>query len=275
MSEHNRRRALADLVSLDAWKGKPDAEGRFTLHADVAFGQARVGGGVEEKARFRLTLKRAEVVVIVPATEPAKVVKAMVMRGERAEAKVKESDTRTSARQLSANAGVRVGLKQDGADVGVSAGAAAKGSSDRRTSTSVTRSSGPIDIVQSKTFEGDYRWIVTPVIEGEVLDGHPWDAVKKPRLTLRDTRKDRTKGIEPGVRVQVRCMREDLVISDIVLKDARKWNLMQQAPLHRNRVVAAEAVIRDRLATAGLFHGELGELYAEICLAEIVVGEDE
>ncbi|WP_156402148.1 hypothetical protein [Caulobacter sp. Root1472] len=44
---------------------------------------------------------------------------------------------------------------------------------------------------------------------------------------------------------------------------------------HRNRVVAAEAVIRDRLLKAGLVYGALDEPYAQMCLAEVVVGDDE
>jgi hypothetical protein len=93
-------------------------------------------------------------------------------------------------------------------------------------------------------------------------------------MKIRDDRKDRDRHIEPTVRIQVRCLREDLEIKDIVLKDAKRWERLVQSPTHRNRMAAAEAVIRDRLAKAGLFHGPLDEPYAEICLVEVSVGED-
>jgi hypothetical protein len=93
-------------------------------------------------------------------------------------------------------------------------------------------------------------------------------------MKVKDTRKDRARGIEPTVRIQVRCLREDLEISNIVLKDSRAWERLIRSPTHRNRVAAAEAVIRDRLMKAGLIHGALDEPFAEMCLAEVSVGED-
>jgi hypothetical protein len=70
----NRRRAFADVVSIDAWHAAFGAKRpRVDLHADVVFGTARVGGEVESPVRFRLSVKRAEVVVIIPDSEPVSV----------------------------------------------------------------------------------------------------------------------------------------------------------------------------------------------------------
>ncbi|KQZ33802.1 hypothetical protein [Caulobacter sp. Root1472] len=275
MAEHNRRRALADLVGLDAWKGAPDKQGRFTLHVDVAFGASRVGGDVEEKVRFRLSLKRAEVVVIVPETEPAAVDKASVARVNDAASRVKSTKTRTSATKIAAGGSLLAGVSAKGPKAEAKASANASAQAARSATTTSTRQTASLMVCQGKTEDGDYRWVVTPALDGERLEGHPWDAGDAPRLKVRDTRKDREKGIEPTVRVQVRCLREDLVISDIVLKDAKLWHKLSQSPTHRNRIAAAEAVIRDRLMKAGLVHGALDEPYAEMCLAEATVGEDQ
>lgn len=270
----NRRRALADLVSLDAWKGAIDRQGRFNLHVDVAFGQARVGGESEAKARFRLTLRRAEIVVIVPETEPAEIDRATVAR-ETPQVKVSASEDLTSQTSVGGALELDFGLGggKPRADIGVSAQAKTQTASSAKTK--VTRAGGALLVGQGKTGDGDYRWVITPAIEGQKLDGHPWDAVQSPRMKVRDKRKDLDKHIEPTVRIQARCLREDLVISDIVLKDTTVWNDLTQRPGHRNRMAAAEAVIRDRLAKAGLLHDDLGEPYAQLCLAEVSVGEEE
>lgn len=272
MSRPNRLRALADLVGLDAWKGALDSEGRFNLHVDVAFGMARVGGEPEERARFRLVLKRAEIVVVVPATEPATIDQASISR-ESAQVLVSSRETRSSNRSIGADVSGEIGIGLGGAKAKASAKTKASAASARKASTTIMRKGSGLIVGQSKTVEGDYRWVVSPALPDGVLDGHPWDAKKKPRMKIRDDRRDRDRHIEPTVRIQVRCLREDLEIKDIVLKDATRWGQLIKSPTHRNRMVAAEAVIRDRLARAGLFHGPLDEPFAEICLIEVSVGD--
>jgi hypothetical protein len=77
----NRRRAFADVVSIDAWHEPFDAnEGTVDLHADVVFGTARVGGETESPIRFRLSIKRAELLVVIPNSEPVKIDRKSVSR---------------------------------------------------------------------------------------------------------------------------------------------------------------------------------------------------
>ncbi|WP_421736800.1 hypothetical protein [Caulobacter sp.] len=273
MIEHNRRRALADLVGLDAWKGALDKQGRFNLHVDVAFGVSRVGGGVEERARFRICLKRAEVVVIVPPTEPATVDKATVERDSGGlSVKTQESYVTRTQAAASARANVTVGAK-GGVDAGISAAVNSGADVSATSSATLSRNGTALVSGQSQTFDGNYRWVITPAIDGAMLDGHPWDAKQKPRMKVRDDRSDRARHLEPTIRIQVRCLREDLEITDIVLKDTKRWQSLVRSPTHRNRVAAAEAVIRDRLSKAGLFHDPLDEPFSELCLAEVSVGE--
>lgn len=275
MQEHNRRRALADAISLDAWKGEVSAKGKFDLHVDVAFGLARLGGEVEEKARFTLSLKRAEVVVIIPPTEPAKVDKASVARDECVATVVKDVETRQSEGSIGVGVEIDAGVGEKGPKGKAKASARAKTSKSKKAVTTIARQSAAMVIVQSQTADGDYRWTINGAVKGMLLEGKPWSADRAPRMKVVDTRPDRTKGIEPSVRVEVRCLRDDLEISNIVLKDEKKWASLLQSPTHRNRVAAAEAVIRDRLFKAGLAHGALDEPFAQMRLVEVVVGEDE
>jgi hypothetical protein len=83
MSQHhdNRRRAFADVVSIDAWHEPFDGEhGRADLHADIVFGTARVGGEAAAPVRFRLSVKRAEIVLVVPSSEPVSIDRGTVSR---------------------------------------------------------------------------------------------------------------------------------------------------------------------------------------------------
>jgi hypothetical protein len=66
----NRKRAFADVVTIDAWHDSFSGDhAKVDLHVDVAFGTARVGGEMEAPVRFRLSAKRAEVIVIIPESE--------------------------------------------------------------------------------------------------------------------------------------------------------------------------------------------------------------
>jgi hypothetical protein len=77
----NRKRAFADVVTVDAWHEEfDDAHSKVDLHTDVVFGTARVGGEPESPVRFRLSVKRAEVVIIIPELEPVSVDRASVSR---------------------------------------------------------------------------------------------------------------------------------------------------------------------------------------------------
>jgi hypothetical protein len=53
---------------------------RLDLHADIVFGKGRVGGDTESPVRFRLSLRRAEIVVVVPPLEPISIDKKSVSR---------------------------------------------------------------------------------------------------------------------------------------------------------------------------------------------------
>jgi hypothetical protein len=88
-------------------------------------------------------------------------------------------------------------------------------------------------------------------------------------MKLVDQRKSPDAGIAPGVRVEIRCRREDLVISDLVLKDEAIWAALSSRVGFKNRLAAAEAYIRDRLASDGLEVGDMEELFSRLTLASV------
>ena len=81
-NDANRKRILADVVTVDVWHSPFDEnKGTADLHVDVVFDEGRMGGENESQVRFRLSLKKAELVLLLPPTEPIKIDKSTVARG--------------------------------------------------------------------------------------------------------------------------------------------------------------------------------------------------
>lgn len=269
----NQIRNLAEVVTLEAWHDRFDGgRMRADLHVNVAFSTGRIGGKATDKVRFRLMLRQAEVVIVIPPSEPAKV----DPRSVRRDARIREgvaTQTRETDLQGAANAGAKLKLGVNGADAGLDFGASAAASAKSATSLTVSEAIREMTAVHGLDEDGaSHRWSITPAI-GDELVGQPWRSESEPRLTVIDTRADRDRGIPPSIRVEVRCRREDLVIADIVMADDAKWSLLQRNPLHRNRVAAAEAYLRNRLFEERLLEGAEGDLsdpFARMTLAVVL-----
>jgi hypothetical protein len=168
----NRRRAFADVVSIDAWHEAFDGEkGRADLHADIVFGTARVGGESESPIRFRLSIRRAEIVLVVPPSEPVVVDPSSVSR-DSPDLPAKLTEVIEQNTEASAGAKAGLSLSAKGIDGSLAAEAGA------RTTLAATRKlelQGAVEfmlVTQSKTAEGDYRWSVEPR-RSRVLKGRP------------------------------------------------------------------------------------------------------
>jgi hypothetical protein len=261
----NRKRAFADVVAIDAWHQDFDGDGpKVDLHADVVFGTARVGGEQEAPVRFRLSVKRAEIVVVIPETEPATVDIASVSR-EAPELHGQITEIVEKQTHASAKAGLTGTMASSGPSVSAELGASAQGSIASSSKVEITGTVRFMTVTQSKNSEGYYRWIVQSR-NGEPLMGRPWNGAEKPRLKLIDQRKDKTKGIPPTVRVEVRCRREDLIIEDLELKEESLWQSLSSKRGHRNRMVAAESYIRDRLVEEGLDVRNIEDVFGQLTL---------
>lgn len=269
MIEDNRKRALAEVVSIDAWhRGFSQKVDRVDLHVDVVFKDGRIGGEQDSDVRFRLRLKRAEIVVIVPATEPARIDKRSVSR-DAPRIKGTATQTRKISRRLSAGARASAAASTGGSKASIDLAVDARAAASSDTVVKLVQAIQSLNVTQIQTADNDYAWVVEPTME-KTLAGRPWDAQAAPRLKVIDERLDRTRGIEPHVRVEVRCRREDLEISDISLKDRAGWMAHAADPLRRNRVAAAEALIRTRLFEAGLITGDISDPFAQMTLCAAI-----
>lgn len=270
MNPLNRKRSLADVVGVEAWHDPfSKKEGRAKLYIDVVFGEARMGGDPADLVQFRLALKRADVVVVIPPGEPLSVDPASVVRdAPQVAGAVRTKEVRD--RKAGADVGVSAKLKPNGLTGKAGGGVSARVSKAKREVVESEAVLTGLDVKHMKNDEGQHRWIIAPGI-GEVLDGRPWEGQKR-RLVLVDQREDRSRGIAPTARIEVRCRREDFEITDIRLKDASRWRTLMKSSGQRNRMVAAEALIRTRLLQEGLLQAgaDLGDDFLELTLADTV-----
>lgn len=258
----NRKRALSEVVSLEAWHQQFKAKRKAVkLFVDVVFSEGRVGGS-SDPVRFRLRIKQAEVVVVIPPTEQASIDKTSVAR-EAPLSEIKSVEEEKSVRKTTAKAKADLNARHTLVP-SVTVGAEGHKEGTRSSHATRTRSIPAIQVMQTKTPEGQYAWQLRPGW-GQTLLGRPWSATSEPRLKVIDKRADSSRGLEPSVRVEVRCRREDLDITDIRLS-ADKGLVGKFSP-RRNKEVAAEALIRSRLFEAGLFHStDLSDPFAEMVL---------
>jgi hypothetical protein len=264
---NNLQRFFADVVSVAAWHTPFDGTHvQVDLHADVVFRTARVGGESASPVRFRLGIKRAEVILRIAPTEPVEIIPSSVSRDDplshgRLTLTVGSSATRASNVRASAAVGRNVG-------VGVSLGAEGSKSLADTQAVSVDRPSSAANVLQTKTADGQYRWELTPVI-GDVLEGRGWDAATAPRARLKDTRMG-AKSLPPTVSIEVVCAKEDISITDISVKQDGSLRALNLSFNNQNRRAAAEAYIRSKLSEIGLTSENFDDPFGVVRLADVL-----
>jgi hypothetical protein len=159
---NNRLRIFADVVSIDAWH-KPFGENcpRADLHVDAVFREAVAMGGEEaSRVRFRLSLKRAEVVVVIPPAEPVIIDRSSVAR-ETPILEGKQTTSIVKKKQAAANA--KIAFKVGGSS-GATAecGVCGEQSHAHGETTEISRDVKLMIVMHSNTREGCPRWEFTP-----------------------------------------------------------------------------------------------------------------
>lgn len=264
----NRKRAFADVVTIDAWHETFLGEfSKVDLHAHVVFGTARVGGERESPIRFRLSVKRAEVVVVIPEFEPVSVDKSSVSR-DTPEFQGRLTELIEQSSQIGAKGSVTASVSHTGWNASISSEAGAQGNVSASKKIELSAPVQLMMVTQSKTADGNYSWAIESATK-EYLKGSPWDAIRQPRLKLVDERKDRSKGIPPTVRIEIRCRREDLAIDDLQIKDESLWQAVKGRAGFRNRVAAAESYIRDSLSEEGLETDNIHDIFGCLTLGSV------
>lgn len=270
----NWSKTLNEIVSLEAWHDPFNKKNkRVDVHVDVAFLSGRLGGEDASEVRFILELRQAEIVVMIPPTEPARVDPGSVSRdAPQVEAKlVREKKFK---RETHTKLGGAAKMDGDGVSLSASTGAGVSAAKTDQLRSELTEAIKNMRILHSLGPDKQHRWSVASITKDGALTGRPWDASEAPRLKVIDTRPDRERGLAPVVKVEVRCRREDLIIRNIQLKNVTGLEDRLKRGSRRNREVAAEAVIRSRLLEEGLLSGDIEDRFAILTLAAIEAQSD-
>jgi len=262
---NNRRRAFADVVSLEAWHEELTTETKHvSLHVDASFGEAYYGGENESDIRFKLQIKRAELVLITPETEPIIVDPRTVERFIK-DGKILKTLTQQKNLEVGSEVCVEgnISSKPSGK---VSAKGQAKAQVKVDEELKIEQEVSRFQIAQNKDEDGYYRWILTSNI-GSYLKDKPWDPLETPLADI-SSRVNIDK-VGSAVRLEIRCRREHLDIYDIKFKDEKKNKNIFSRNGSKERIRAAEAFLREMFADEGLEAGEVSESLSILTLAAV------
>jgi hypothetical protein len=265
MSGLNDRRVLLGPVSLDAWF--VESKGGFKLHAHLNFGEHRFGGETEAPVRFKLKIRNAELVAVVPETEPVSCDKSTVYRGTKSSV-IRYQEEESSNAQNQKKGRVRIGP----AGASVDGTTAIKRGEGRKRKTAGSVKS--ISVSQRLDELQNSVWEMSGAKSAGMI-GSPWDCNDRPLLTLKDKRTVKKDGMEPQIRLEVYCYRENLEISEIEIKsDDAKPFFDSKSKQDRRRLAAAESYIRSKLMELQLGEfkeNEVSEPFKRLCLALVPV----
>jgi len=212
---------LLDVVRLVAWH-EPFTETRrsVAVHADAVFQNANFGGEKQSDITFTLTVEKAEIVILVPDTEPAKI------RWESIE--LFDSDIGRSEK--------------------LRGSFCVEQSSDQRKNESI--------------------WGVQNFDKGGLI-GRAWNPQTTPLLKIQNGSPNPNDTLPPVISVEVRCLGQDLNISNIKIKDTTKFKNAHGGTRNKHRQAAAEAYIRSQLVAENLPPEGVGEVNSTVLIASI------
>jgi len=245
MQKDNSHRSLQGLVSVNAWFSQySEDDHRFTLHADVAFVEERLGGDSETKVVFRIAVKKCQIIFFPPDGAEFKIDPASV-RSPRPLNPKAVSEKSTKVGKVGGKGGVAVASNS----LEIQAGAEAAGAVETFQEASSEQLHGMYNEIW-KMVKGNHAWEVDGrELENNRLTGPVFDAHNEPRLTLVDWRtsekrsKDLEDNIPPVATIKVSCLREDLDIYDELLPfGPRRRNMLM--PIYRFRCANSISTLR-------------------------------
>ena len=268
----NTHRSLKRLVVIDAWfQRSTEDPRRFTLHADVSFNIERLGGGQETAVTFKVGVKQCEIVFVRPldgfTVDRSTVCRQKPMGPQEVMRKKQKNASGSIRSTLSISRKPALG-----------AGAEAEVSTRSEQSATSTHSKSLYNEQFTRSRDGHDAWSVNGEELGGCLNGPVFDAETDPRLTLVDIRDEERRLREeanemiPIARIEVRCLREDVDIYEVKLKDEDQEKRLFGKPGSKERLQIARGVLREALLSEGLSVGQLlDDPYAEMTICDATI----
>lgn len=266
MLSSNRLRIFPELLTLEAWRAEFDPTSNTAdVFIDVSFDEARLGADESSPVRFKLSLRSAEVIFTIPLHEPLEVVRKSVARTPEG-AGASGTLTVEAGSSSSGSLGTQISPRL----TNLISAQREKASRESRSLSQRVEINTAFVVRHSKTSEGMHQWKVIPA-DGKKLIGKPWDPAV-PRLALKSTK---SREVLAGIaRVEVRCRKEDVVVSDLVPKNNTLMDKLTRTPGKENRIAAAEAYIRTILVREGLYFENFYDPYGTVIIGDVVVEEE-
>lgn len=268
----NTHRSLKRLVVVDAWfQRSAEDPSRYTLHADVSFNIERLGGGEETAVTFKVGVKQCEIVFVRPR-DGFRVDRASVRRQKPIGT---QEVLRKTHRKASGGTRAKLGISRN-PSVEVSAEADVSVASEQSATSTYSKSLFNEQFIRSR--DGHDAWSVNGEELGGYLKGPVFNVETEPRLTLVDLRdrerrmRDEVNEMTPTSRIEVRCLREDIDIHEVKLKDEEKQRRFLGKPGSKERLQIARGVLREALLVQGLSVGQLlDDPYAEMTICDATI----
>lgn len=264
-------RALSQAVSLDGWIASFDEKGHATVHADIVFGQGYFGDDPTAKVRFKIALKRAEVIIHIPDSEPIKVIKSTVVRTKQSKTGTIQTNT---SKKKSAKATIGAVLKSLTPSANANINASIEGSASQDIQT--TEAFQEILCQHFTTPDNAHAWRIESGEGADVyLAGSPWDASDHHRMKIKK-KSDGSSGGSISMKIEVRCLREDIEILDLEIKNSEKQRKFQLKANKAVNLAAAEQLIKEELQKAGFLEiPDLSERYSRLIVADKIILEED
>jgi len=260
----NSRRIFESILSVDAWRTAfSEQEKVASVHVDVSFFRGKLGDDPSSPVRFEIALRRAEIVFVIPANEPLRVSQPSVLREPPIQVKTRFSKKVENEAVLSGSAGLDIANRR----IEMTTRALGTRKNVQTHQQEYELQDSTITWAQSKTSDGYYRWEVAPSMAPYLL-GKVWDAVSQPILSLRN--KNIESKIDCVSRIEVYCRREDLLITNLSIKTEGRFSGIFGQISDRKKA-AAEAYIRNALASRDLDIKNFEDPYGTIMLADVIV----
>lgn len=267
----NTLRTLAGSIAVDGWIGEFGDDGKASVYVDVVFREGVFGDDASALIRFKIKLKRAEVILRPVDGSPIKVEKQSVARTYS-----KVSGKKTSKKQKTAKRSLFGGLALDSSK-GISAKAGANAEKGISEQEDLELSEEITSFLCQHFIESDgvYGWELGAGDGAEnYLEGAPWDVTEEPRLRVR---RDGNSDIDeqPAMLVEIRCRREDIEIIDLEEKDPQGRQVGSAKKQRQANLVAAEQIIKEELQKAGFFAAQdMSENTSKLVIADKIILED-
>lgn len=266
----NSTRALEQAVSVDGWIGTFDERGVATVHTDIVFRQGAFGDDPKDLVRFKIALKKAEIILRVPGHEPLRVIKSSITRTTSATIGKKKTTINTKtgiAGKIAAKLGLTPKVEGDGT---------ATFSREGETDFEITEDVARFVEQHFTTPDGHAGWELRSNRDvDKYLDGAPWDPIERPRLSVKKDADRNADGDKPTMMIEVRCAREDIEILDLEEKDSERQAIFRNKKNRSANLAAAEQIIKNELERIGFMEiADISEKHSRILIADKIISEE-